>query len=64
MHRYLVFTFASYYPYGGWHDFVGDYATLEEARKAAIHMCKERKDGYFQIIDITTKQIIEGSKEV
>lgn len=64
MKRYLVFTFAGYYPYGGWHDFKGDYSNLNEARLASLHFMEEHSDPYFQIVDSKTKQIIEGSKEV
>ena len=31
MIRYLVFAGPDYYPAGGWHDFVGAFATFEEA---------------------------------
>ena len=34
MKTYLVFKGYTYYPSGGMEDFVGDYETLEEAKKA------------------------------
>jgi len=34
MERYLVFEGYEYYPSGGWHDFAGDFATIEEANKS------------------------------
>lgn len=34
MNRFLLFSFENYYPSGGWEDFAGDYATLDEAKDA------------------------------
>jgi hypothetical protein len=31
MKRYLLFSGATYYPAGGWHEFRADFATLDEA---------------------------------
>jgi hypothetical protein len=36
MNRYLVFYGDDYYPCGGIHDFVGDFASLEECKAAII----------------------------
>lgn len=31
MKRYLLFVYEYFYPTGGWHDFVGDFDSLEDA---------------------------------
>jgi len=52
--RYLVFHFATYYPSGGWGDFVNDFDSFEDA-KLALMQCYElyyRSSGH--IVD--TKQ--------
>jgi hypothetical protein len=48
MKRYLLFTYDSYYPGGGWTDFAGSFDTIEEARAASPEA--ENRD----IIDTTT----------
>ena len=51
--RYLVFSFAVYYPGGGWTDFDADYETIEEARAhKPSRDCK-------QIIDTTIRAEVE-----
>ena len=32
MKRFLLFAGDEYYPLGGWHDFKGDFETLEDAQ--------------------------------
>lgn len=41
MERYLVFAGDHYYPSGGWDDFHGDYASLEQAKAIAAELEKE-----------------------
>ena len=57
MKRYLLFGFDTYYPSGGWNDFLADFDTTEEAIEYALTM---RRD-WFHVIDGTTGQI---AKEV
>ena len=55
MKRYLLFCMESYYPNGGWDDFVGSYDTVEEARTDA------RRD-FWHIIDTETlKEVAYGN---
>lgn len=56
MKRYLLFTFYTYYPSGGWDDFVGSYRTIEEARTEA-HGAQN-----WQIIDSDTGEKVEESQ--
>lgn len=56
--RFLVFSFDSYYPSGGWNDFKGSYDTLEEAEYA---MNEKPKLGYYDnnhIVDSTTGKVV------
>lgn len=36
MKRYLLFMYSTYYPRGGWDDFIDSYATIDEASIAAL----------------------------
>lgn len=56
MKRFLLFSSDTYYPGGGWDDFVADYDDVEAARVAG------RKTGYdwFQVIDTTTMKEVES----
>jgi hypothetical protein len=50
--RFLVFAGDDYYPSGGWHDLVGDFDSLEEARNVATK--SEKRGHWSHIIDLTT----------
>jgi hypothetical protein len=39
--RYLVFSGKNYYPSGGWDDFHGDYASLEQAKAVVEELEKD-----------------------
>lgn len=61
--RFVVFGMYQYYPSGGWKDFVGSKATLEEALKFAGEMCSyayENEDGYeyLHIVDLESGEIV------
>jgi hypothetical protein len=45
MKRYLVFSGQTYYPSGGWEDFIGSFDTPEEA-EAARRIAHDPKPGY------------------
>lgn len=57
--RYLLFTYEKYYPGGGWQDFIGEYASLEEAKLAAnSHEILQ----FAEIVDLETMSIVlEGN---
>jgi hypothetical protein len=60
--RYLVFAGLSYYAHGGWRDFIGSFDDLPEANQAGLDTMKEDDracDPWYQIVDLTTGQIIE-----
>lgn len=50
MKRYLLFHGGTYYPLGGWRDFVASFDSVEEAEKAANEAWHE----WFQIVDTGT----------
>ena len=55
MERYLVFGGEVYYPAGGWEDFMGDYADLEEAKQVA------EKQGLYKwshVVDTHSQEIV------
>lgn len=54
MKRFLVFGGWTYYPGGGWDDFVGDFENVEDAI-AATKDPSSRND-WWHIIDSETKQ--------
>ena len=50
--RFVVFAGSNYYPGGGWHDYRGNYATLDEAVEAPT------SDDWRHIVDLSTGQIL------
>ena len=54
MNRFLVFSFPEFYPNGGMDDFIGDFDTLEEAKKALLN--GEYSTGH--VYDTTERKII------
>jgi hypothetical protein len=57
MKRYLVFAGSVYYPCGGWQDFVGFYATLEEARAEAAKR-SQSSFAWSHVVDTETEEEI------
>lgn len=61
MKRYLLFGYDSYYPTGGWNDYIDSYTSPESAR-LAIRLSKigytNRYENY-QIVDITSCSVVE-----
>lgn len=55
--RYLIFKYTSYYPSGGWNDFVSAHATLEDAM-ATFDSLKGTGD-YVQLVDLKECDVIE-----
>lgn len=56
MKRYLLFSGATYYPGGGWEDFVGDYDTPEEIQVGVESLPRYQ---WWHIVDTETKAILE-----
>lgn len=50
MKRYLLFAGDTYYPAGGWGDFVYQFADLEEAKLYASEKLNRRK--WWHIVDL------------
>ena len=58
MKKYLVFIGGNFYPEGGWHDFVGDFDTLQDALVKVVLL----KDDWFHIVDRDTMRMVELDK--
>lgn len=58
MKRYALFAGSSYYPSGGWKDFVGSFDTAMEARVPGIVGYSESYDWY-HIIDLRTGEEVK-----
>lgn len=59
MKRYALFVGETYYPAGGWNDFVGFFDTLEEAKTMAVEPENDAVSGWwFNIVDLTTGVIV------
>jgi hypothetical protein len=57
MKRYLLFIGDTYYPGGGWKDFIGSFETVSEA---LIELAEPRsKYDWFQIVDLTKEEIVQ-----
>lgn len=57
---YLVFAGNTYYPMGGWSDFIGTAKTVDAARLLALH---EQHDWY-EIVDLATLTAVETNEQV
>lgn len=55
MKRYLLFVYAQYYANGGWHDFEGDFDTIEEAKNKLL---ENPNLEWWHIVDTVSKSII------
>ena len=65
MERFLVFAGSDYYPAGGWHDFIGDFANYDEAKAKAMLYHDQRPVGkdrlwWAHIVDLVNLKIIDG----
>jgi hypothetical protein len=62
MKRFLLFTFASYYPQGGWSDFRASYDTVQDAQIALANRSEQDKgwEVYYQVVDTETMQVVDG----
>lgn len=57
--RYHLFAGDDYYPLGGWEDWRGAFATIEEALVAAADT--RRSQDWWHIVDIAEHKIIRKS---
>jgi len=62
--RFLLFAGDYYYAAGGWADFRGSFATLDEARTEAMktehrHPLSKDLETWWQIVDAQTESVIE-----
>lgn len=57
MHRYLLFAYSTYYPNGGWNDFKGDFATVEEAYNTWHSDYSDNYENY-NIVDSQTGKVV------
>lgn len=57
MERYLLFAFDSYYPQGGWTDFINSFDSLDEAIQSGMMLERD----YFQVVDIESGEMVYES---
>lgn len=60
MKRYAAFSFATYYPSGGFDDFVGLFDTVSEA-KAAVEAHQKNENNYEprgQVVDLAEQKVV------
>lgn len=68
MKHYLVFAFDTYYPSGGWHDFIGSTNSLDEARTMEENFadealrCEGARSDWRQIVDTSSMQVVEETE--
>jgi hypothetical protein len=55
--RYVVFAYSNYYPAGGWGDFEGAFASVEEAKNRVLEL--DSVD-WWQVVDSKTLEVIEN----
>lgn len=55
MKQFALFTFETYYPGGGWNDFVDTYDNIEDAKARS-----KGRDNY-QVVDLHTGEIVAES---
>jgi hypothetical protein len=60
MTLFLVFAYDSYYPSGGWGDFKGGYATLEEAQAREAEL--KRTWDWVDIVDLR-EELVDTAAE-
>lgn len=59
MKRYLLFAGDTYYPAGGWDDFIDSFDSFEAAREDP-KLVERSKYGWWQIIDTVTMEQTDG----
>ena len=57
MKRFLLFAFGSYYPDGGWGDFVDAFNTVEGAKEAAAELQGPNGE-HQQIVDLQKMKVV------
>lgn len=58
MKQYLLFVGETYYPAGGWDDFIDSFDSIEDARKDP-RLAERSKHGWHQIVDTKTMKEID-----
>jgi hypothetical protein len=60
MKKFLLFGGYTYYPNGGWGDFINSFDTLEEAKEVIIKPAEsfETKEDWYHVVDSNNGQII------
>jgi hypothetical protein len=71
MNRYLLFSGCSFYANGGWIDWKGSYASLEEATAVAARIITEEDedfsvgvDDWWHVVDVETGKVVAGKQGV
>lgn len=56
---FLLFCGSTFYPGGGWNDFVGAFASTEAAKTHLINHPDDYTHDWWHIVDASTREIIE-----
>ena len=59
MKKYLLFTFNSYYPCGGFKDYIGAFDSIEDAYNYWNNIPYFSRPDYCQIVDYVTLEIVK-----
>lgn len=65
MKRYLLFTFQSHYPCGGWNDILSTYDDLQGAIDEGERLISERSllsPDHYHVVDIQLGEIVSKDK--
>ena len=60
MKKYLCFVFSTYYPSGGWSDFVGSADTITEAYKVIEASHRNKNGEHWHVVNISTGKLVYG----
>jgi hypothetical protein len=59
MLQFALFCCENYYPEGGWKDFQGTFATLEEATAAGRAYQNESFGRWYHVVDLSIGSVVE-----
>ena len=63
MKRYLLFAGDTYYPCGGWEDFIGEYVSIDITRKRIKEGDAYGKYDWWHIVDTSSNRVVEMGGE-
>ena len=55
---FLLFAGKKYYPEGGWNEFIGNFSSIEEAKKGLVKESNSDEYLWSHIVDLLTSEIV------